>query len=70
LLFRVAITAVIVLSIHKTSYNIADKAAHPGALRRGDALKRAPTTATTLLHRDLYPIGLLHSTVNAIFPRV
>ena len=34
LLFRVAITAVIVLSIHKTSYNIADETAHQGALRR------------------------------------
>jgi len=116
LLFRVAITAVIILSIHKSSYKRALRG--HGALRRWDALKhalqlcrinrgdsisirkrlRTPERAreiakevarlwlpdgpcqprqlamrqagkkpapTTLL--NFYPIGLLHSTFNAIF---
>ena len=66
LLFRVAITAVIILSIHKRLHTpelareIAKEVAASLALGRAEA---RPYNAT-----DLYPIGLLHSTVNAIFP--
>jgi hypothetical protein len=66
LLFRVAITAVIILSIHKRLHKpelareMAKEVAASLALGRTEA---RPYNAT-----DLYPIGLLHSTVNAIFP--
>jgi hypothetical protein len=66
LLFRVAIAAVIILSIHKFlrtpefARQLKDKAAR---LRRLGRLK--PALYNTA---DLYPIGLLHSTATAIFP--
>src|SRR5260370_20129874 len=80
LLFRVAITAVTILSIHKRlrtpkcARQFARKSRASGAWTGpvchrqaacGRQAKARPYNAT-----DLYPIGLLHSTVNAIFPRV
>jgi hypothetical protein len=76
LLFRVAIPAVTILSIHKPSYNMPTRR----QTRAPAALGRAKTRPYNCRGRqakarlynatDLYPIGLLHSTVTAIFPRV
>jgi hypothetical protein len=64
-------------SIHKAFYDLAAKHRAVGtrcALRARRKLKRALTTGRAKARpyntADLYPIGLLHSTANAIFPRL
>jgi hypothetical protein len=69
LFFRVAIAAVTIFTIHRTSYNMRQDSAWL-ALGCAEAHPyNGRPHFTTLLLRDLYPIGLLHSTVSAIFPR-